>query len=105
MTTRTRSSVLAVAAAAAALAAVPAEGLAAKRCGSFATLGGKASYSAKQVSCKAAKRVLVNAGDTLCFDNQVPGWEKRWKALPGGGRALSLHKGAKVIKTNACSPR
>jgi hypothetical protein len=49
--------------------------------------------------------VLRTASMTLCFDNQIPGWTKAWRALPGGGRALTLKKGAKAIKTDACSPR
>jgi hypothetical protein len=48
---------------------------------------------------------MASAEPQLCFDNQIPGWKKEWRALPGGGRALTLKKGAKAIKTNACSPR
>jgi hypothetical protein len=93
--------------AAAALLSVPDAGAASfKRCGSFAGYGGaKASYQAKGVTCRAAKKVLRTAGLTLCFDNQIPGWTKKWRALPNGGKALTLTKGAKAIKTNACSPR
>ena len=54
------------------------------------------------MSCNAAKKVLRDAGITLCFDNQIPGWTKQWRALPDGGTALMLTKGAKAIKTNAC---
>ena len=57
------------------------------------------------MSCRAAKKVLRDAGITLCFDNQIPGWKKEWRALPNGGTALMLTKGAKAIKTNACSPK
>ena len=75
-------------------------------CGSFQVYGGgKAKYQAKGVSCSAAKKVLRDASLSLCFDNQIPGWKKEWRALPGGGKALTLKKGAKAIKTNACSPR
>jgi hypothetical protein len=42
---------------------------------------------------------------THCFDNQIPGWKKEWRALPNGGRALTLKKRAEAIKTNACSPK
>ena len=77
-----------------------------KSCGSFKMDGGgKAKYQAKGVSCRNAKKVLRGAGLTLCFDNQIPGWKKQWRALPDGGKALTLKKGAKAIKTNACSPR
>jgi len=77
-----------------------------KPCGSFKVYGGgKANYQAKGVSCRAAKKVLVGASMTLSFDNQIPGWKKEWRALPGGGRALTLKQGAKAIKTNACSPK
>jgi hypothetical protein len=41
----------------------------------------------------------------LCFDNPIPGWRKEWQVLPNGGKALTLKKRAKAIKTNACSPR
>ena len=77
-----------------------------KSCGSFTSSGtGKAKYQAKGVSCRRAKKVLRGAALTLCFDNQIPGWKKEWRALPNGGKALTLKKGAKAIKTNACSPR
>jgi hypothetical protein len=93
----------------ASIAAIPAPGAEAaafKPCGSFKVSGGgKAKYQSKGVSCRAAKKVLVGASMTLCFDNQIPSWRKEWRALPTGGRALTLKKGAKAIKTNACSPR
>src|SRR5689334_17020240 len=91
----------------AAAVAFPAPGQAAsfKSCGTFQVAGsGKAKYQAKGVSCRAAKRVLRGAGMTLCFDNAIPGWKKEWRGLYTGGRALTLKKGAKAIKTNACSP-
>ena len=91
---------------AAVISAPSAEAATFKPCGSFQVYGGgKAKYQVKVVTCRAAKRVLVGASMTLCFDNQVPGWTKVWRALPGGGRALTLKKGAKAIKTNACSPK
>ena len=77
-----------------------------KRCGSVTIEGtGKAKVQAKGVTCTKAKRVLRGAGMTLCFDNQITGWTKVWRALPDGGRALMLKRGAKGIKTNACSPK
>jgi hypothetical protein len=77
-----------------------------KSCGSFKMDGGgKAKYQAKGISCRKAKSVLRGAGMTLCFDNQISGWKKQWRALPNGGKALTLKKSAKAIKTNACSPR
>ena len=77
-----------------------------KRCGTFPVYGGgKARYQAKGVSCRAAKKVLRSASLTLCFDNPIPGWKKQWRALPNGGRALTLTKGAKAIRTDACSPK
>lgn len=57
------------------------------------------------MSCRAAKKVLRDASLSLCFDNQIPGWTKEWRALPSGGKAVTLKKGAKAIKTTACSPR
>ncbi len=91
---------------AAAISAPSAEAAAFKPCGSFQVYGGgKAKYQAKGVSCRAAKKVLRNASISLCFDNQIPGWKKEWRALPSGGRALTLKKGAKAIRTNACSPK
>ena len=101
-----KASVVAVLALTVALA-LPAPGQAAsfKSCGTFQAAGtGKARYQAKGMSCRAAKRVLRGAGMTLCFDNAIPGWRKEWRALPSGGRALTLKKGDKAIKTNACSP-
>jgi hypothetical protein len=90
-------------------AAISAPGAAAasfKPCGTFQVYGAeKANYQAKGVTCRAAKTVLRDASMSLCFDNQIPGWKKEWRALPSGGRALTLKKGAKAIKTNACSPR
>lgn len=84
----------------------PAEAASFKRCGSFTHYAGvKAQYQAKNISCRAAKKVLRNAGMTLCFDNQIRGWKKVWRGLPNGGKALTLTRGAKAIKTNACSPR
>jgi hypothetical protein len=77
-----------------------------KSCGSFKLDGGgRAKYQAKGVACRKAKKVLRDASLTLCFDNQIPGWKKQWRALPNGGKALTLKKGAKAIKTNACSPK
>lgn len=97
--------VLAIASAVA-LSAPAAEAASLRSCGSFKLYGGgKAKYQAKGVSCRAAKKVLRGASLTLCFDNQIPGWKKEWRALPNGGKALTLKKGAKAIKTNACSPR
>jgi hypothetical protein len=99
-------SLLLVLASAAAISAPSAEAASFKACGSFQVSGGaRAKYQAKGVSCRAAKKVLRNASVSLCFDNQIPGWKKEWRALPDGGRALTLKKGAKAIKTNACSPR
>ena len=87
-----------------ALSAPAAHAASFKSCGTFKVYGaGKAKYQAKGVSCRAAKKVLRGASLTLCFDNQIPGWKKQWRALPNGGRALTLKKGAKAIKTNACS--
>jgi hypothetical protein len=88
---------------AAAISAPSAEAASFKPCGSFQVYGGKANYQAKGVSCRAAKKVLRDASMTLCFDNQIPGWKKEWRGLPNGGKALTLKKGAKAIKTNACS--
>jgi hypothetical protein len=51
------------------------------------------------------KQVLRGASLTLCFDNQTPGWKKEWRPLAGGGRALTLTRGAKAIRTDACSPK
>ncbi|MBA2346761.1 MAG: hypothetical protein H0V81_00560 [Solirubrobacterales bacterium] len=76
-----------------------------KRCGSFSSSGVKATYQAKNLSCLAAKKVLRSASTTLCFDNQIRGWKKVWRTLPNGGRALTLTRSAKAIKTNACSPK
>lgn len=92
-------------AAAAALSAPSAHAASFEPCGTFKIYGSKAKYQAKGVSCRAAKKVLVGASMTLCFDNQIAGWRKEWRALPNGGKALTLKKGAKAIKTNACSPR
>jgi hypothetical protein len=90
-------------------AAMSAPGAAAaefKPCGSFPVYGGgKAKFQAKGVTCRNAKKVLQDASLTLCFDNVIPGWRKEWRALPNGGKALTLKKRAKAIKTNACSPR
>jgi hypothetical protein len=84
----------------------PAQAATYKRCGSVTLEGtGKAKYQAKGVTCTKARKVLRGAGLTLCFDNQITGWTKVWRALPDGGRALTLKRGAKGIKTNACSPR
>ena len=103
---KTSLAVLLAVASAVAVAAPSAEAASFKRCGSFQVDGGgKATYRAKGVSCRAAKKVLREAGMTLCFDNQITGWKKEWRALPSGGKALMLTKGAKAIKTNACSPR
>ena len=97
---------LAIASAVALCAPSIAHAAAFKSCGSFKVYGGgKAKYQAKGVSCRSAKKVLRGASLTLCFDNQIPGWKKEWRALPNGGKALTLKKGAKAIKTNACSPR
>ena len=85
------------------MAALPASGAEAASLRSCGKYDGE-RYQAKNLSCKAAKKVLAGAGLTLCFDNEIPGWRKVWKPLPSGGRALSLEKGAKVIKTSACSP-
>jgi hypothetical protein len=91
---------------AAAFSAPGAQAASFKRCGSLQIAGlGKAKYQAKGVSCRRAKKVLRDASVTLCFDNQIPGWKKEWRPLANGGRALTLKKGAKAIKTNACSPR
>ena len=89
------------------LAAAPgAEAASFKACGSVRLDGmGKSTYKAKGVTCRAAKQVLRDPGMTLCFDNQIPGWKKEWRALPDGGKALTLTKGAKAIRTNACSPK
>lgn len=77
-----------------------------KRCGSVQIDGtGKAKYRAKGVSCRRAKQVLRGASLGLCFDNQIPGWKREWRPLASGGRALTLKRGAKAIKTDACSPR
>jgi len=98
--------VLLAVASAAAISAPGAEAASFKRCGTFQTAGtGKATYQAKGVSCRRAKKVLRNASMTLCFDNQIPGWKKEWRGLTNGGKALTLKNGAKAIKTNACSPR
>ncbi len=88
----------------AAFSAPGAEGAAFKSCGSVKIDDvGKATYRVKGgVSCRAAKKVLRDAAITLCFDNQIPGWKKEWRGLPNGGTALTLTKGAKAIKTNAC---
>ena len=103
---KTSIALLLALASAAAISAPSAEAALFKACGSFQVYdGGKAKYQAKGVSCRAAKEVLVDASMTLCFDNQIPGWKKEWRALPSGGRALTLTKGAKAIKTNACSPK
>lgn len=91
---------------AAAISVPSAEAASFKPCGSFQSYGGgKAKYQAKGVSCRAARKVLVDASLTLCFDNQIPGWKKEWRALPSGGKALTLKRGAKAIKTSACSPK
>ena len=103
---KTSFALLLALASAVAIAAPTAEAASFKRCGSFQVDGGgKAKYQAKGVSCRAAKKVLRDASISLCFDNQIPGWKKEWRALPSGGRALTLKKGAKAIKTNACSPK
>ena len=92
--------------AAAALSAPGAEAASFKSCGSVQIDSvGKAGVRAKVVSCKAARKVIRDAGITLCFDNQIPGWTKEWRPLANGGKALTLKKGAKAIKTNACSPK
>ena len=89
-----------------ALSAPVAQAASFKACGSFKVDGvGKAKYKAKGVACRTAKKVLRDASITLCFDNQIPGWKKEWRALANGGKALTLKKGAKAIKTNACSPK
>jgi hypothetical protein len=90
-----------------ALIAAPSAGAATfKSCGSLTIPGtGKATYKAKGLKCAAAKKVLQNAGLGLCFDNAIPGWKKEWRALPSGGRELTLKQGAKAIRTNACSPK
>lgn len=96
---------LVLALALAASIAGPAQAATYKRCGSVSLeYMGKSKYQAKGVSCAKAKTVLRGAGMTLCFDNQITGWTKVWRALPDGGKALTLKKGAKGIKTNACSP-
>jgi hypothetical protein len=100
---KTSFALLLALASAATISAPSAEAASFKACGSFQVYGGKAKYQAKGVSCRAAKKVLRDASGTLCFDNQIPGWKKEWRALPSGGRALTLKKGAKAIKTNACS--
>jgi hypothetical protein len=104
---KTAIALLLALASAAAFSAPGAEAAAFKSCGSVRIDGaGKATYRVKGgVSCRAAKKVLRDAAITLCFDNQIPGWEKQWRALPNGGKALTLTKGAKAIKTNACSPK
>jgi hypothetical protein len=103
---KTSFALLLALASAAAISAPSAEAASFKSCGSFQVDGGgKAKYQAKGVSCRAAKKVLRDASTSLCFDNPIPGWKKEWRALPSGGRALTLKKGAKAIKTNACSPR
>ena len=103
---KTSFALLLAVASALAIAAPSAEAASFKRCGSFQVDGvGKATYQAKGVSCRAAKKVLREASISLCFDNQIPGWKKEWRALSNGGKALTLTKGAKAIKTNACSPR
>lgn len=100
---KTTFALLLVLAAAAALSAPGAEAASFKSCGSVQIDSvGKARVRAKVVSCNAAKKVLRDAGITLCFDNQIPGWTKQWRALPDGGTALMLTKGAKAIKTDAC---
>jgi hypothetical protein len=103
---KTSFALLLALASAAAISAPSAEAASFKPCGSFQVYGGgKAKYQAKGVSCRAAKKVLRDASMSLCFDNQIPGWRKEWRALPSGGKALTLKKAAKAIKTNACSPR
>lgn len=103
---KTSFALLLALASAAAISAPSAEAVSFKPCGVFQVYGGgKAKYQAKGVSCRAAKKVLRNASVSLCFDNQIPGWKKEWRALPSGGTALTLKKGAKAIKTNACSPK
>ena len=93
-------------ASAAAISAPGAEAASFKRCGTFQTAGtGKATYQAKGVSCRRAKKVLRDASVTLCFDNPIPGWKKEWRPLANGGKAVTLKRGAKAIKANACSPR
>ncbi len=75
-----------------------------KRCGSFNYEGRKASIQAKKVSCTKAKKVLQSAGAGLCFDNTMPGWKKEFISKPFG-TLVQLTSGAKVIRSNACSPR
>ena len=88
------------------MSAPGAEAASFKRCGSFKIAGaGKAKYQAKGVSCRRAKQVLRGASLSLCFDNQIPGWKKEWRPLANGGKALTLKRGAKAIKTDACSPK
>lgn len=101
---RTLCALLLTLATAAAIFAPSAGAASFKPCGSFQVYGGgKAKYQAKGVACRAAKKVLRDASISLCFDNQIPGWKKEWRALPSGGKALTLKKGSKAIKTNACS--
>ena len=103
---KTSIALLLALASAALISAPSAEAATFKSCGSFRVDGvGRATYKAKGVSCRSAKKVLRDASITLCFDNQIPGWTKEWRALPNGGKALTLKKGAKAIKTNACSPK
>ena len=98
--------VLLAVASTAAISAPGAEAASFKRCGSLQIAGvGKAKYQAKGVTCRRAKKVLRDASISLCFDNQIPGWKKEWRPLANGGKALTLKKGAKAIRTNACSPR
>ena len=90
----------------AAVSAPGAEAASFKRCGSLQIAGlGKAKYQAKGVTCRRAKKVLRDASISLCFDNQIPGWKKEWRPLANGGKTLTLKKGAKAIRTNACSAR
>ena len=98
--------ILLAVASAAAISAPGAEAASFKRCGSLQIAGvGKAKYQAKGVTCRRAKKVLRDASISLCFDNQIPGWKKEWRPLANGGKTLTLKKGAKAIRTNACSPR
>jgi hypothetical protein len=101
---RTLCAILLTLATAAAIFAPSAGAASFKPCGSVQLDGtGKAKYRAKGVSCRAAKKVLRDASLSLCFDNQIPGWKKEWRAGPGGTKTgLTLKKGAKAIKTNAC---
>jgi hypothetical protein len=92
--------------AAAALSAPSAVAAEFKPCGSFEVYGGdRAKFQVKGVKCRTARKVLTDASLALCFDNVIPGWRKEWRALPNGGKALTLKKRAKAIKTNACSPK